>query len=195
MIKRKLEGKNMLINIKKGFLAVIKRHFENNPIKFGGSGSVVQVYETMLNHNVRAHRGRSPNNKILAITMIDTSTTPVKGYAEVVLSRNSDTLLPIIQRAVADGSNIHTDEWPAYNRLSELGYNHYKITHKYNFIDPITGIHTQNVESFNNKSKMSIKMQRGCTNGKHQMLIDYFLFIDTYKAGAYLKFLELIKYF
>ncbi|KAG0440290.1 hypothetical protein DMUE_1849 [Dictyocoela muelleri] len=142
----------------------------------------------MLNHNVRAHRSRSPNYKIWANTKVDTLTTPAKGYAEVVSSRNSDTLLPLIQRVVADGSNIHTDEWPAYNSLSELGYNHYNITHKYNFVDPITGINTQNVESFNNKLKMFIKMQRGCTNGKHQMLIDYLLFIDTYKAGAYLKF-------
>ncbi|KAG0440475.1 hypothetical protein DMUE_1721 [Dictyocoela muelleri] len=93
--------------------------------------------------------------------MVDTLTTPAKGYAEVVSSRNSDTLLPIIQRVVADGSNIHTDEWPAYNRHSELGYNQYKITHKYNFVDPFTVIYTQNVESFNNKLKILLRCKEG----------------------------------
>ncbi|KAG0442131.1 hypothetical protein DMUE_0512 [Dictyocoela muelleri] len=140
MIKRKMGRKNMLINIKKSFLTVIRWHFKNNPIQLGGPDSIVQVDKTMLNHNVRTHRVRSLKNKVWAITMVDTSPTPAKGYAEVVSNRNSDTLLPIIQRVVVEGSDIHTDEWPAYNSLHELGYDHHGLTHKYNFVDPITAI-------------------------------------------------------
>ena len=36
-------------------------YYEQNPIKFGGSGLVVQVDETMLNHKVKEHRGKNNN--------------------------------------------------------------------------------------------------------------------------------------
>ncbi|VUZ46556.1 unnamed protein product [Hymenolepis diminuta] len=95
--------------------------------------------------------------------MVDTSTAPGIGYAQVVPSRDSNVLLPIIRRVIRSGSEIHTDEWPAYNALDPADeFIHKKITHKYHFVDPITGIHTQNVESFNNELKAFVKMQKGC---------------------------------
>ncbi|KAG0433323.1 hypothetical protein DMUE_5422, partial [Dictyocoela muelleri] len=104
----------------------------------------------MLNHTVRAHGGRGPKNKTWAITVVDTSKIPSVGYAEIVPARDANTLLPIINRVVSAGSIIYTDEWSAYNNLGNTDkYIHRKITHKYNFVDPISGVHTQNVESFN----------------------------------------------
>ena len=50
--------------------------------------------------------------------------------------RDAKTLLPIIQRNINTGSDIHSDKWRAYNRISELGFNHFKMKHKKNFVNP-----------------------------------------------------------
>ena len=39
--------------------------------KLGGPGVIVQVDETMLNHSVKAHRGRAPGNRTDALCMIE----------------------------------------------------------------------------------------------------------------------------
>jgi transposase-like protein len=73
-----------------------------------------------------------------------------------------ETMIPIIKKVVRAGTTIHTDEWKTYNPLTASeDFKHKKITHRYNFVDPITGVHTQNVESFNNKIKKDIKAQMG----------------------------------
>ncbi|KAG0441041.1 hypothetical protein DMUE_1337, partial [Dictyocoela muelleri] len=111
-----------------------------------------------------------------------------------VASRNASTLMPIIERVIRNNTTIHTDEWKSYNALSiHPEYIHRKITHKYHFVDPITGIHTQNVESFNNKLKLFIKSQKGCKEADRKNLITYFLFVDTFKKSACEKFVEIIK--
>lgn len=37
---------------------------------------------------------------------------------------------------------------------------HRTVTHKCHFVDPITGAHIQNVESYNNKLRFKIKMAK-----------------------------------
>jgi len=41
---------------------------------------------------------------------------------------------------------IVSDEWAAYSDLSQ-GFFHLTVCHKYNFVNPITGVHTQRIES------------------------------------------------
>ena len=47
----------------------------------GGQNIIVIVYEMRLNQNVKAHRGRATKNSTWILIMVDTSTTPGKGYA------------------------------------------------------------------------------------------------------------------
>lgn len=63
-----------------------------------------------------------------------------------VPNRCSETLLPIIQQHVAVGSIIHTDKWRAYDILNTYNYTHKTVNHSVNFVDPVTGVHTQNIE-------------------------------------------------
>ena len=60
--------------------------------------------------------------------------------------RNAETLMPIIQREVEVGSVIHSDEWPAYRQLQQLGYHHDTVNHQHQYVDPTTGAHTQRIE-------------------------------------------------
>ena len=36
----------------------------------------------------------------------------------------------------------------SYSRLNSLGYFHFKVNHKHNFVNPATGVHMNNVEAY-----------------------------------------------
>lgn len=187
-------GQKTILKIKTKILILIQKWFDENPIRLGGFNKVVQVDETKLNYNAKSHRGRSQVSPDWALTMVDVSTTPAKGFASMVPDRSAATLLPIIEQIIRPGSSIHTDEWKGYTNLNLCqNYNHSTITHKYNFIDPITGIHTQNVESYNNKIKSDIKAQRGVRRNDRQDFLNLFVFIDTLKENAFDVILDLLK--
>lgn len=117
--------------------------------------------ETKLNFNVKSHRGRSSASPDWAVTMVDISTSPANGFAAMIPDRSSKTLVSCIEKIVRPHTHIFTDEWKGYASIPNINnYKHSKITHKYNFFDPVTGINTQQVESFNNKIKTDIKTQK-----------------------------------
>ena len=47
--------------------------------------------------------------------------------------KNRETLIPLIQRHVAPGSLVFTDEFATYACLRDLGYRHYTVCHKFEF--------------------------------------------------------------
>ena len=70
--------------------------------------------------------------------MVDTSHSPALGYMEIVQQRDAVTLLPIIQRHVAPGTDVRSDEWRAYSRVAQLPNvaSHATVSHSINFVDP-----------------------------------------------------------
>ena len=60
--------------------------------------------------------------------------------------RSRDTLIPIIKNWIADGTTIISDYWRAYDCLPGHGYEHFKVKHSINFVDPSTGAHTNAIE-------------------------------------------------
>lgn len=64
-----------------------------------------------------------------------------------VKARNAATLLPIIQKYCIPGSVIYSDLWRAYSAISTMGFTHETVNHSLHFRDPITGVHTNGIES------------------------------------------------
>ncbi|KAG0440214.1 hypothetical protein DMUE_1903 [Dictyocoela muelleri] len=187
--------KKCIIGIKKKINEIINNYWILNPIRLGGYNNIVQIDELKLNFNVKSHRGRSPQEAVWAMTIVDTTIKPSKGFVQIVEDRSASTLIPIIERVVRSGSIIHTDEWPSYSRLSEANnYSHGTVCHKYNFINPENFVHTQNVESFNNKIKYEIKKRKGIQKNQRNDFLNYFLFLDHFKNEAFEKILTLMKY-
>ena len=85
--------------------------------------------------------------------MCDTSQTPALGVTAIVLNRSAATLLPILQQHLRSGTTIHSDQWAAYNLVQQLPSVtvHNTVNHSLHFVDPGTGVHTQNVESYWNR--------------------------------------------
>ena len=94
-----------------------------------------------------------------------------------VPDRRAATLLPIIQGSIRHGTTIMSDMWAAYGGIQAMGYAHLTVNHTYEFVDPITGAHTQNVENSWKNAKQSNKKR----NGTHRSMLDsYEVEIMTY---------------
>lgn len=101
---------------------------------------------------------------------------PARGYYEVVEKRDRATLLPIIAKCLQPGSEVHTDDWGAYRRLEQHLPNHVArhrvVVHANNFVDPLTGVHTQEVESSWANLKEGIKRRKGVSKADLQSYLD-----------------------
>ncbi|CAF1326215.1 unnamed protein product [Rotaria sordida] len=70
------------------------------------------------------------------------------------------------------GTTIHSDEWKAYNGLrNNPNYIHVTVNHSASFVDPVTGVHTQNIEN----TWMRIKRKQKKQNGLARSLLPTYL--------------------
>lgn len=157
-------SKTTIIEFYRRLREICTSFFNANPVRLGGPGVSVQVDESLFRHKQKYHRGRAPTRNAWVLGIVDTQYTPARGYMTLVRRRDARTLLPIIRRVVLPGSTIHTDMWRAYQGLSQdPNYTYAAVNHSENFVDPNTGVHTQHVESYWNKSKKKLKASSGTT--------------------------------
>ena len=71
--------------------------------------------------------------------------------------RDSATLIPIVQQYVRPGTTIYTDLWRAYDSLGRCGFVHGTVNHSQNFVDPVTGVHTNSIEGTWTHAKKKLK--------------------------------------
>lgn len=114
--------------------------------------------------------------------LVDTSYSPALGYMEVVQRRDAATLLPIIQAHTAPGTIIHSDDWRAYSRVASLPTvaTHGVVNHSLHFVDPSTGVHTQNIESYWGRVKRKIKHMKGCHATEMTSYLDEFMWKERF---------------
>ncbi len=75
--------------------------------------------------------------------------------------RTSDFILDVLREYVREGSLRWTDEFESYKCLPKNIYQHQSVNHKKNYVDPITGAHTQGVERSWVDSKSWYRSSRG----------------------------------
>lgn len=188
-------SKNTYLKLRNFILKAIKKYYFLNPIRLGGPGIGIQVDETMLNYKVKSHRGRGPRTQVWALGIVDTSYNSSRVYYEIIPNRNKITICNVINRIVRPGSIISTDEFASYRSLGDSGeYEHRTICHKYNFVCPTTGIHTQHIESNNNKLKRVIKKCNGLSDQGREAMLWEFMFYNHFKEDTYTLILSLLKY-
>ena len=69
-----------------------------------------------------------------------------KTFLVPVDKRDAETLITIIRERVEPGTTVISDMWKAYRELNEAGFEHLTVNHSLEFVDSITGAHTNNVE-------------------------------------------------
>ena len=127
--------------------------------------------------------------------MVDVSQKPARGYMEIVHQRNAATLLPIIRAHVAPGTEVHSDEWRAYSRINTLpGITHSTVNHSLHFVDPSTGTHTQNVESYWNRVKQKFKRMKGCHAHQVPSYLDEFMWRERFGCDSFISFYNILDH-
>ena len=73
-------------------------------------------------------------------TMVDLQLLPYN-------RRDTDTIKPRIVQRMKVGGTVTTDLWKAYpESVRAAGCTHLTVNHSEHFVDPATGVHTNNVE-------------------------------------------------
>jgi transposase-like protein len=118
--------------------------------------------------------------------MVDTSQSPALGVMKIVSDRSAATLLPIMQQHLRSGSTVHSDQWAAYNRVQQLSTvtRHNTVNHSLHFVDPVTGVHTQNVESYWNRVKSRFKRMKGVHENMLDSYMDEFMWRERHGRTA-----------
>ena len=119
-------------------------------MQIGGPNCTVEIDECMLGKR-KYNRGRM-RNQIWVFGGIERGN---KGnwFIEVVEKRNKDTLIPIIDQKIRNGTTVMSDGWRAYRNLStELPnkeFIHHWVNHEIEFVsNRDRNVHTQNIECF-----------------------------------------------
>ncbi|KAI6180322.1 hypothetical protein M3Y98_00707600 [Aphelenchoides besseyi] len=151
-------------------------------VQIGGPGHTVQIDETCISRR-KYNRGRLQKENVWLFGGVDTVDRTF--FLKRVDCRSADTLLPIIQKHVKAGSTIMSDQWRAYGGICRLpeGYTHLKVNHSVHFVNPETGTHTQQIESFWRDVKQRQKRELGTATQFYDDYVAEFLWKRTF-AGA-----------
>ena len=105
---------------------------------------------------------------------------------EIVPQHDTKTLLPIIQAHTRQGTIIPCDEWAAYNRVQLLPTvcAHQTVNLSLEFVNSTTGMHTQNIESYWNRSKTKVKRMKGCHQQMLPSHLDKFMWREKHGRTA-----------
>lgn len=186
-------GKNSLNKFYSSMRTLCKRYYEDNDILLGGHNCIINIDESLFRHKPKYHRGRATKKEIWVLGMVDTSRIPLIGVMIVVPNRSASTLLPIIKKHVKVGSLVHTDSWRSYNNINSLTMNHEVVNHNLNFVDPVSGVHTQFVESYWAKQKYRQKKMKGIEGSLMTEYLSTFMWWDNICRKNFQAVVDLIK--
>lgn len=111
-------------------------------VKLGGIGKVVEVDEAKFGKR-KFNCGRVIEGTWV-VGGIERGSRNI--FLATVDSRDEQTLMKVLQDNVLPGTHVITDCWKSYNNLEKYGYQHSTVNHSQNFVDPVSGAHTQNIE-------------------------------------------------
>jgi len=131
----------------------------NDDIQLGGPGVNVYIDESKF-----GKRKYNKGHRVEGVWVFGGVDDNRKVFALVVEKRNAKTLLPLIKKFIAKGSNIISDYHGGYNKIARLkGYNytHERVNHSRYYVDPITGVHTNPIEGTwgGMKGKIPVRMR------------------------------------
>jgi transposase-like protein len=169
----------------------------------GGPGRIVEIDETSVKKKSKYGRGKQHPDCWL-FGGVDRTTKKWFGILTYE-SRTKSVLLPIIKEHVLPGTIIYSDMWSAYIKesktksgqtrthslennalLGEMKYTHQWVCHDDNFVDPVTGVHTNEIEGvWEIRVKRFAKQMRGVKKELLPSYLDEFLWRSWFfNAGA-----------
>lgn len=147
----------------RGFFKAIRQCMASDLLSgdamIGGPGQIVEIDESKFGKR-KYHCGR----RVVGKWVLGGVT---RGSGECFLvecpnnKRDANTLCLLILQFVRPGTTIITDKWKGYLPLQHHGYTHYDVNHSRNFVDPVTGAHTNTIEGTWFHTKRHVKRGHG----------------------------------
>ncbi len=116
----------------------------NKIIKFKDIVQIDETYVGVKRKKGQHSQGRSLKTKVPVVGFL--SGSMVNTF--ITKDTTKKTLLPIIKTMIEKGATIVTDEWGAYNGLSEHGYEHKRVNHSAGNYVSKDGFTTNGIENF-----------------------------------------------
>ena len=108
--------------------------------------------------------------------------------------RDAQTLMPIIEQYIRPGSIIYSDEWKAYAGISKVNnYEHRTVNHSKFFVNPLTGAHTQQIESLWSQMKRMMREERTMNSQLFESYLPEFMWRKKFHSKPFSHFLSCIK--
>lgn len=153
---------------------VITRHMLNHFPPLGGVGKVVEADETLVGHIRKYYVGNNRNQTGIDIFgMIERIT--LRCFMAIIDDRSRNSVIPHIQRLVAPGTTIITDEAKIYEIIPRMGMNftHKTVCHATNFVNPRdASAHTNTIEGLWSHLKVKWRAMRGVKKSNKAAHID-----------------------
>ncbi|RNA05313.1 transposase, partial [Brachionus plicatilis] len=130
-------------------------------LTLGGDGEIVEIDESLF-VRFKHHKGKDLKRKqVWVFGLYEGSSRRCLFF--VVDKRDAVNLLNVIYKHVDPKTIIHRDCRKAYQRISKLdkNYTHLTVNHDLFFVDPTTGVHTNEIESIWCSAKSLFKKIRG----------------------------------
>ncbi|KAG0417724.1 hypothetical protein EQH57_0905 [Dictyocoela roeselum] len=127
---------------KKFETAIVKDYIINKP-KLGGEGLEVQVDESLFRR--RKYNNGRKKKQIWVFGGVEANSK--KCFFRVVEKRDKPTLQGLIDLNVFKKSEITSDMWRAYIGLEDRGFLHFTVDHSKEYVNKLTGKHTQKIEN------------------------------------------------
>ena len=119
---------------------------DRNYSQIGGEGIIVEIDESKFGKR-KYHKGKKVDG-VWVFGGCERGNCQ-NSFFEVVENRSTEVLEALIVKYIRKGSVIYSDCWKSYNkdRLEGLGYTHGTVNHSQHFKDPVSGVHTNTIES------------------------------------------------
>lgn len=119
----------------------------------GGVGEVVEVDETFIGGKSEGMDWRKDKTVVMGMMERDGDV-----MLQVVPNQQRWSLVPVITKNVAHGTEIHTDELKAYNKAIPVDrYTHKTVNHSKGEYATLDGTTTNSIENFFGHLKRSLK--------------------------------------
>ena len=108
------------------------------------------------------------------------------------------TIGPLIERTIAKGSTVYTDEYDIYSRLNDWGYTHATVCHAAGEFardddgDGFCEVHVNTLEGFWSLLRSWLRPHRGISQEKLPLYLGFFEFVHNVRARGKALLEELI---